>query len=92
MLTRNLLFFFRRENTLRLWLPQLFTKIDEYTQLHGSNHSATLCQMLYVEQKNVIINGTIKVVEEACTVVCNLDKITLLFYKLLITLMYDDKY
>lgn len=35
-----------RVNTLRLWLPQLFTTIDEYNQAHNYSSDASLCEML----------------------------------------------
>ncbi|GLV32007.1 uncharacterized protein CBL_07766 [Carabus blaptoides fortunei] len=33
-------------NTWRLWLPQLFTTMDEYSQAHNYTSDATLCEML----------------------------------------------
>ncbi|XP_017486301.1 PREDICTED: synaptic vesicle glycoprotein 2B-like, partial [Rhagoletis zephyria] len=33
------------QNTLRLWVPQMFASIEEYEQLHGTE-SATMCTIL----------------------------------------------
>lgn len=52
------------ENTLRLWLPQLFTKMDEYNQAHNYSTSASLCEMLDMSSPD---NATL--VEDICTVV-----------------------
>lgn len=53
-------------NTLRLWLPQLFTTMDEYNQAHNYQGDASLCEMLAYSPQNKSI--TEDIIEE-CTVV-----------------------
>lgn len=56
-----------RENTLRLWLPQLFTKIDEYHQTHNFTESTNLCNMLDMSSNNASLNLNLS--EMICIVV-----------------------
>lgn len=56
-------------NTLRLWLPQLFTSLDEYEQNYGYNLSANICEMLnYATNKTTAINTLVENME-TCTIV-----------------------
>lgn len=56
-------------NTLRLWLPQLFTTIDEYNQAHNYSGDATLCEML-ANAPSYNSNETVEeMFFEECTVV-----------------------
>ncbi|GLV32006.1 uncharacterized protein CBL_07765 [Carabus blaptoides fortunei] len=53
-------------NTLRLWLPQLFTTIDEYNQAHNYTAGASLCDML--AYKPLKSNLSLAAAFEECTV------------------------
>lgn len=56
-------------NTLRLWLPQLFTTIDEYNQAHNYSGEASLCEMLSYTKAHGSNSTAEDFVMEECTVV-----------------------
>lgn len=55
-------------NTLRLWLPQLFTTMDEYNQAHNYTGDATLCEMLDYSPKTTATEDTFINITTECIV------------------------